>query len=141
MLPFFFPPGLAEPCVCPPTVLGGPLVFNNTSTQNLTVASTNNYTFTNLSSTNRLLLTTQADLDAVLTGLAAQVDGFTLFVWNIDQTPNTITLSHADVLSAAANRFYLPGAVDLVLGQYDGVILQYATALNGGAGGWLALPG
>lgn len=133
----FFPP--VDPnCPCPPVVIGGALVLDNSVTHNLTNATQNNFTFTDIDQTNRLLLTTQGDLDVVMTGMAAQVDGFTIFVWNVDQTPNTITLSHADALSLAANRFYLPGAVDLVLGQYDGVLLTYTQSLNGGVGGWLA---
>lgn len=125
--------------VCPPTLVGGSLVLQSDTTYNI-AGDTNNLSIANLDAFSVLLLTTTGNV--TVTGLLAQAqDGTVLFVWNVDQTPNTITLSHADVLSSAANRFYLPGGVDLVLGQYDGVVLRYTQSLNSGAGGWLAIPG
>lgn len=126
-------------CDCPPTVVGGGLVLGAQITNNI-AGNTNNLTVVGLDAASVLLLTSTGDV--TITGLAAPAnDGQVVYVWNVDQTPNTITLSHADVLSSAANRFYLPGAVDLVLGQYDGVLLRYTQSLNGGVGGWLAIPG
>lgn len=144
--PLMFPPGLAEPCVCPPIVANGQFVLgggDGQSVQNLTLATNNNYTFTGLANTSVLLLTTQGNLNVSLTGLATAglPNGFMLWVQNIDQTPNLFTLEHADAGSLAANRFYLPGAVDLVLAQYAGTWLRKTDVLNAGAGGWLAIEG
>lgn len=58
-----------------------------------------------------------------LTGLANPVSGRQLIIYNTGAS--TITLKH-DATSAAANRFYLPGAADLAIGQYRGVLLEYA---------------
>lgn len=58
-----------------------------------------------------------------LTGLANPVSGRQVLLYNTGAS--TITLKH-DVTSAAANRFYLPGAADLAIGQYRGVLLEYA---------------
>lgn len=126
-------------CPCPPTIFGAGVVLGSQITNNI-AGNTNNLTIVGINDTAKLLLTSTGDV--TITGLAAPAnDGQMLYIWNVDQTPNTITLSHADVLSLAANRFYLPGAIDLVLGQYDGVMLSYTQSLNGGVGGWLAIPG
>lgn len=144
-LPMIAPTGLNNNpnCPCPPTVIDNGLVLGGESDQVLTSATTNNFTFTGLANTAKLLLTTQGDLDAVLTGIdtTGLPDGFMLWVQNVDSTPNTITLSHADVLSLAPNRFYLPGENDLVLAQNAGTWLSKTDSLNGGVGGWLAIEG
>lgn len=134
----FFPP--VDPnCPCPPTPVPGALLLTGEYTFHIPATPQNNFNPDGeLPGISTLLLTAAAD--SVITGMPG-VDGQLLFIWNIDPTPDTITLSHADVLSAAANRFYLPGAVDLVLGQYDGVLLRYSASINGGVGGWLTIPG
>jgi hypothetical protein len=43
---------------------------------------------------------------------------------------NNITIKHDNAGSAAANRFYTPGAVDLVLGTWNGCLLLYNTLVN-----------
>lgn len=126
-------------CPCPPTIVGGGLILGTQITYHV-AGDTNNITIAGLDDVAVLLLTSAGNV--TITGLDAPAnDGQMLYIWNVDPTPDTITLSHADVLSLAANRFYLPGAVDLVLGQYDGVLLRYTQSLNGGVGGWLALVG
>lgn len=58
-----------------------------------------------------------------LTGLANPTSGRQLLIYNTGSS--TCTLKH-DTTSVAANRFYLPGAADLALAQYTGVLLEYA---------------
>lgn len=58
-----------------------------------------------------------------LTGLASPVSGRQLIIYNTGAS--TVTLKH-DATSTAANRFYLPGAADLAIAQYSGVIVEYA---------------
>lgn len=71
-----------------------------------------------------------------LTGLQApkdQVDGATILLQNMGDGANTptatLTLKENDPGSAAANRFYLPGLVDLVLPVAGSVTLVYDAAL------------
>jgi len=133
----FFPP--VDPnCPCPPTPIQGQLVFGGAITYHIPATPANNLDpDPGLGTTSILNLTTA--VASVVTGLGAQPDGALLWVTNLDPTPDTITLSHADVLSSAANRLYLPGGVDLVLAQYESALLRYDATLNGGVGGWLAL--
>lgn len=62
-----------------------------------------------------------------LTGLANPVSGRQLIIYNTGAS--TVTLKH-DATSTAANRFYLPGATDLAIAQYSGVIVEYAPTIT-----------
>lgn len=62
-----------------------------------------------------------------LTGLANPVSGRQIIIYNTGAS--TVTLKH-DATSTAANRFYLPGATDLAIAQYSGVIVEYAPTIT-----------
>ena len=72
-------------------------------------------------------VTVLADLggaNRTITGIAAQADGALLFIMSQSST-NTITLSHLDAGSNAANQFRCPAGVNYVIGNKAGVTLVY----------------
>lgn len=69
-----------------------------------------------------------SDASRNITGISiSQAAGRLLKLVNIGS--NDIVLKH-DVTSTAANRFYLPGAADMTLSQYDAVLLEYDGTLS-----------
>jgi hypothetical protein len=83
-------------------------------------ANTDNWAPTSFSVASRIYASASSAVN--LTGLAGGSEGRVIMLWNT--SANNITLKH-DVTSTAANRFYLPGAADLILAQYSGVLLIY----------------
>lgn len=62
----------------------------------------------------------------VVSGLTAQTDGTLIYLANIATSVlNTLTLTHDDAASTAANRFYLPGNASLVIPNNGGAWLWY----------------
>lgn len=72
---------------------------------------------------------------ANLSGITGGTDGRLLVIQNTSSS-KTLTLKH-DTTSTAANRFYLPGSTDYVLGPYKGVVAVY----NGTLSRWLVAGG
>lgn len=90
----------------------------------LGVGPTADYTPTGLSSCNVI----RQDMSAAgaVSGLAAQTDGTLIYLTNIATSAlNTLTLTHDDAASTAANRFYLPDNASLVIPSNGGVWLWY----------------
>ena len=58
-----------------------------------------------------------------LSGIANGADGRVLFIFNVTAA-QTLTLKH-DATSTAGNRFYLPGAADMILSANSGIGIWY----------------
>jgi hypothetical protein len=88
----------------------------------LSAGNNNDYNPTSLSSSSVLRLT--AASGAILTGLAGGALGRMVLLINVD-TVDSITISHADTASTAANRFFCPSAVSVVLPIHGSAMLWY----------------
>ena len=89
-------------------------------------ANQNNYAGLNNFS-NAQISATIANID--ITGLTGGQDGLLMFVENAGAS-NTVTLTHEDAASTAANRFYNPNATDLVLEPGYSALYKYSTSRN-----------
>ncbi len=104
----------------PKTSFLGAIRYDATISPTALSANTDNWSPTGLSSARNVRVDASGAYN--LTGISAQPDGAEL--WLINVSANAITLKH-DQTSTAANRFYLPGSVDLVLNQYASVLIRY----------------
>lgn len=94
----------------------------------------NNYNPTGLSTTARLVITSDAARD--ITGIAAQADGFLL--WLTNNGSFTITLKSLSGSSSSGNQFATANNADVAIRTNGSVLLQYDAAL-GGVGFWTVL--
>lgn len=85
----------------------------------------NDYAPPGVASASALSIDATADVD--ITGLATDGTGRLLPIIS-RSIANSITLKHEDALSAASNRFRLPGGVDLVLTPTGGALAWYSFA-------------
>jgi hypothetical protein len=98
----------------------------------LAAGSTNDWNPTGIGQAQVINVTPDA-AGSTLTGLVAQAGSRVIVL--INQGTGTLTLTHNDAGSAAANRFFLPSAVSLGIVQNSAVMLWYDAA----AGHWHAL--
>jgi hypothetical protein len=99
--------------------LNGALILTSDTPSELT-ATIANYAPTNLATT--MVLRLKASGAISLRGLTPVANRL-LGVRNLGA--NNITLEHEDTGATANYRFQLPNSADVVLGQYDGVLLWY----------------
>lgn len=106
----------------------GAVTFSGAATPTaLGAGPTANYAPTGFSTVHTL----RQDMSAagVVSGLAGGAAGRMIQLLNISGTGgNTLTLTHEDAASTAANRFVLPGNANLVIPNNSGVWLWYDTA-------------
>lgn len=108
---------------------GGALVVNNRIRKTGQIsptalgANTNNYNPAGLANTGILRISATTPVN--LTGIAAGVEGDELDVINVGS--NTITLTHEDASSTAANRFLLAASASIALTQHAVVRLRYSS--------------
>lgn len=95
-------------------------------------SNTDNWNPTGLSTAR--ILRVSSDASRNLTGIVAQTGGTVLSLVNVGS--QNVVLKH-EVTSTAANRFNLPGAVDLTLGTLEAVEIYYDST----ASRWLCLSG
>lgn len=110
-------------------------LFGSVISPSQLVANTDNWSPTGLSTAGVIRVDLSADHN--LTGIVAPASTQRILLVNI--SAHTLTLKH-DATSTAANRFYLPGDVDMALSADTAVVLWYdPTSLRwrvaGGAGG------
>lgn len=86
-------------------------------------ASVNNFSPAGLAGANTMRLTPTAAAVSI-TGLAGGTSGRIMVVQNMSAAL-TLTLTHEDALSLAANRFVCPGAVALVIPVSGNTLLRY----------------
>lgn len=94
--------------------------------------TTNNYAPSGLVNTNVLRLTVTPVGGHTITGIVPPTDtNIALLILNISAgTTETITLTHDDAGSTAANRFLLPGNVSLLLPSNSGIWIWYDSSTN-----------
>lgn len=101
--------------------------FNNSQSTTL-AATTNNFALSS-ATVNKLIVTltgSQSLTGIVSTGVA---DGAMLWVINAD-TVDTLTVSHDNASSTAANRIQVPGLIDCRLDPGGTILLAYSTAAS-----------
>lgn len=91
----------------------------------------NNYNPTGLSTANVLRLT--SDTTRTITGMVPPAQNAVLMVFNFGSS--TITLSHENASSTAANRFTFAGGSDVALTRTGGIMLYY----DQGSSRWMGL--
>jgi hypothetical protein len=93
------------------------------------VASTNNWAPTDLATSSAIYASQATGGNVNLTGLTGGRRGRRITLWNVSADPtDTITLTHDDAASAAANQFSLPQSAPIVLEQFGAVELVYDIA-------------
>ncbi len=93
----------------------------------LAAGATNDYAPAGIASVSRARL--GADVaGSSLTGLAANQGGWILSLFNLG--PGSLTLNNQNAGSAAANRFALPGGVDIVLAPFGATMLVYDATMQ-----------
>lgn len=107
-------------------VLVGPLSLVGTITPAaLALGATNNYAPPNFATAAVVKLTSNAG-GSTLTGLAGGTDN--RYVTLLNNSGGTLTLAHLNAGSLAANRFFCPGAIDLVIAIGSAAALWYDVA-------------
>lgn len=112
---FFYPPGSSSSSVSGPFTLSAKI-----SPPALASGTTVNYNPTGLATIARVRLTTNV-AGSSIGGFAAQVDGFTLWLFNLG--PGDLILIDEDAGTLAVNRFALPS--DFLIPMDYGWIIEY----------------
>lgn len=120
----------------PPSAFVSPVAFTLTGkiTPAALAANTNNYAPAGLDVSSVVRLSSAIG-GVNLTGITGGTDGRLLMLQNVGA--NTVTITHEDALSTAANRFSLRGAASMVLTASKSVTIQY----DGTAARWRMLAG
>lgn len=94
-------------------------------------ADVNDYNPTGLSTASVIRQASSGAVNRNVTGLAGGSDGRVISFFNIsDVAAETITLTHEDAASAAANRFHLPNLANYLISRASCVQLWYDPALS-----------
>jgi len=91
----------------------------------------NDYNPTSLSVASVIRQATGGGVNRNITGLAGGADGRVVVLMNLsDVAAETITLTHEDAASAAANRFHLPDLANRVIARSSSVTLWYDSTIS-----------